>query len=268
VSRTYPNRIACLSAECADLLYRLGAWNRVAGITAYYQPPPGAAPRPVVSGFSKGSIERIARLKPDLVITFSDVQADLTAQLLRAGLPVLATNQRSIGEIEDTILLIARLVGRERQGKALLRKFRAELKPVKPRSPRRQSLVGTLNLKHRTRVYFEEWNDPLISGIAWVGELIERAGGSDVFAELACRRRAPDRVVTAAEVIRRNPQVIIASWCGKPADLRRIAARPGWDRIDAVRNGRLHEIPARYILQPGYPLIVGYRELKRIVHKH
>jgi len=248
---TSPRRIVCLSAEAADWLQRLGAWDRVAGVTAYYQSPPSAARKPKVSGFSKANLTQIARLDPDLVITFSDVQADLSAQLLRLGFPVLATNQRTLEEIETTLLLISRSVGREKQGIQLIRRFRAELAPVRTR--------------RRPLVYFEEWNRPLISGISWVGELIERAGGRDIFAALARHRRAPDRVVDPAEVIAHDPQIIVASWCGKPADLASIARRPGWNRIRAVAEGRLHEIPARYILQPGYPLVAGYRELKRII---
>lgn len=248
---TTPRRIVCLSAEAADWLYRIGAWNQVAGVTAYFDAPPSATRRPKVSGFSKANLKQIVRLDPDLVITFSDVQADLSAQLLRLGFPVLATNQRTIEEIEATLLLVARAVGREASGLKLLKKFQTELAPVRTRS--------------RKLVYFEEWNQPLISGIAWVGELIERAGGRDAFEEFRDRRRAPDRVVDPNEVIRRNPDIIVASWCGKPADLAGIGDRPGWSRIRAVREAQVHEIPARYILQPGYPLVAGYRALKRLV---
>lgn len=246
-----PQRIVCLSAEAADLLCRLGAWKRVAGVTAYYQGAASVARKPKVSGFSKANVPQIVRLDPDLVITFSDVQADLTAQLLRLGFPVLATNQRTLEQIEATLLLIARAVGEEKRGIRLMKTFRSELAPVRAR--------------RRRLVYFEEWNQPLISGISWVGELIERAGGTDAFEEFRDRARAPDRVVDPAEVLRRDPEIIIASWCGKPADLGSIARRPGWNRIRAVRDGRIHEIPARYILQPGYPLVAGYRELKRII---
>jgi iron complex transport system substrate-binding protein len=248
---TRPRRIVALCAEAADWLYRLGAWDRVVGVSAYYQSPPGAARKPRVSGFSKANVPQIARLHPDLVITFSDVQADLSAQLLRLGFPVLATNQRTLAEIEATLALIARAAGEEKKGAQLLKKFQSELAPV--------------TVRRRKLVYFEEWNQPLISGIAWVGELIERAGGRDAFEEFRDRRRAPDRVVDPAEVIRRDPDIIVASWCGKPADLRGIGRRPGWSEISAVRKARVHEIPARYILQPGYPLVAGYRELKKII---
>ena len=248
-----------LSAEAADLLFRLGAWDRVAGVTAYYQSAATAARKPRVSGFSKANLPQIVRLNPDLVITFSDVQADLTAHLLRLGFPVLATNQRTLPEIEATLLLIARAVGEEKRGSALVKKFRTETAPVRLSRSHRASLW------RRPLVYFEEWNQPLISGIAWVGELIERAGGRDAFEEFHDRRRASDRVVDPAEVVRRDPEIIVASWCGKPADLGSIARRPGWGRIRAVCDGRVHEIPARYILQPGYPLVAGYRELKKII---
>jgi iron complex transport system substrate-binding protein len=244
----------CLSAEAADWLWRIGAWEKVAGVTAYFVPPPGAPPRPRVSGFSTANLERITRLKPDLVITFSDVQAPHAAELMRRGCPVLATDQRTLAETETTLAMLARLVDCEAGGEACLREFRERLAPV-------EMAVG------RPRVYFEEWNEPLIAGIAWVGELIERAGGEDLFPQMRARRSAPERVVSPEQVLRANPEIILASWCGKPVKPEAIAGRPGWRDLAAVRAGRVHEIPGADILQPGYRLVYGYEQIKRFIRR-
>jgi iron complex transport system substrate-binding protein len=245
-----PQRIVCLSAEAADWLWRLGAWDSVVGVTVYFEPPPGAAPKPCVSGFSSASLMPILQLDPDLVITFSDVQAGLAAQLISRGCPVLATNQRTLAEIDTTLALLARIVARSVAGETLLRKFRDKLAPV----------VAPLR---RPRIYFEEWNDPLITGIAWVSELIERAGGEDVFAGLRSQRAAPDRIVASEQVRRADPEIIFASWCGKPVNPVAIASRSGWNDIPAVRENRIHEIPGADILQPGFRLGRGYKQMKR-----
>ena len=251
--RTQPaQRIVCLSAEAADWLWRLGAWEQVVGITAFFQPPPAAATRPRVGGFSTARVADIVRLKPDLVITFSDVQADVTAELLRRGLAVLATNQRTLAEIESTLKLLARVVDRVDCGEKLLSEFHCRLAPAPPG-------------RRRPRVYFEEWHEPLITGIAWVSELIERAGGVDVFAEKRGARRASERVVLPETVRRADPEIIFASWCGKLVDRAAIAARPGWQRIAAVRTNRLHALPSEDILQPGVRLVAGYERLKELI---
>ncbi len=250
MSCSVPQRIVCLSAEAADWFWRLGAWDAVGGVTVYFEPPPGATPKPRVSGFSSANLTPILQLEPDLVVTFSDVQAGLAAQLVHRGCNVLATNQRTLVEIEVTLASLARLVDRAEPAAALLKDFRDRLAPVTTPS-------------HRPRVYFEEWNDPLITGIAWVSELIERAGGTDVFADFRNRRAAPDRVVTAEQVRAADPEIIFASWCGKPVDVAAIAARPGWRDITAVQERRIHEIPSADILQPGFRLVQGYEQLKR-----
>lgn len=246
-----PQRIVCLSAEAADWLWRLGAWDRVAGVTAFFPMPAGATSKPRVSGFSSARLEQIARLKPDLIITFSDVQAPLAAQLMDRGFTVLATNQRTLAEIEGTLSLLARIVDCDRAGVSLLREFRERLAP--------------LETSDRPRVYFEEWNDPLIAGIAWVSELIERAGGRDVFAELRPRGAALERVVTPGRVRWANPEIILASWCGKPVKTSAIAGRPGWNHVAAVRHDRIHEIPGEDILQPGFRLVFGYERIKELI---
>ena len=247
-----PQRIVCLSAEAADWLWRIGAWERVVGVTAFFVPPPGAPPKPRVSGFSSANLDQIIELKSDLVITFSDVQANLAAELMRSGLNVLATNQRTLAETEATLALLARGVGCEREAERRLQEFRERLEP-------------NAKSASRPRVYFEEWNDPLISGIAWVSELIERAGGEDIFPELRAKRSAPERVVSPEQVLHANPDIILASWCGKPVKAAAIASRPGWKDLAAVRQGRICDIASADILQPGWRLIHGYERLKSII---
>jgi iron complex transport system substrate-binding protein len=247
-----PQRIVCLSAEAADWLWRIGAWENIVGVTVYFTQPANAPPKPRVSGFSSANLDEITKLNPDLIITFSDVQTKLAAELIQRGFSVLATNQRTLMEIENTLALLARIVNRECEGENLLTEFRKRLAPVK-------------NVAHRPRVYFEEWNAPLISGIAWVSELIERAGGEDIFANLRIKRAAPERVVSAEQVWRANPELIFASWCGEPVQADEIAARPGWENMVAVREKRIHEMPGEDILQPGFRLVHGYEHMKRLL---
>jgi iron complex transport system substrate-binding protein len=246
-----PQRIVCLSAEAADWLWRLGVWETVAGVTAFFRQPPEVSVKPRVSGFSSANLDQIARLDPDLVITFSDVQAQLAAELIQRGHAVLATNQRTLAEIETTLVLIARVVDREAEGAGLLNEFRRQLAPVE-------------NAVHRPRVYFEEWNDPLVSGISWVGELMERAGGRDIFPELKSKRAAKERVVLPEHVCQGDPEIIFASWCGEPVQIGQIAARPGWENIAAVRQNRIYEIPSEDILQSGFRLTRGYAQMKQV----
>ncbi|HXS67824.1 MAG TPA: ABC transporter substrate-binding protein [Candidatus Polarisedimenticolia bacterium] len=247
-----PERIVCLSAEAADWLWRIGAWGHVAGVTAFFEQPAGLPMKPRVSGFSTARMKEIEALNPDLVITFSDVQAELAAELLKQGFSVLATNQRTLAETEATLALLGRVVRREAGSERLLAEFRERLAPV-------------ADVGRRPRVYFEEWNEPLVSGIGWVGELIERAGGVDVFAELRSKRAARERVVSPEQVCRANPEIIFASWCGKPVNRARISSRPGWQDIAAVRAGQIHEIPGKDILQPGFRLVRGYEQIKEFI---
>ena len=225
---TTPQRIVCLSAEVADWLWRIGAWDRVAGVTSYFAQPADVPLKPRVSGFSSANLHQITQLNPDLVISFSDVQAGITGALVSRGIPVLATNQRTLADIEAALGLLARVVGCEAVGERLLREFHEKLAPFTVNQP-------------RPRVYFEEWNAPLITGIAWVGELIERAGGQNVFGELHKKSAASDRIVTFESVVQANPEIIFASWCGKPVCPNEIAARPGWENITAIREKRVYE---------------------------
>ncbi len=251
----FPSRIVCLSAEAVEILCRIGCEGRIAGITRYAATLPGMRGKPLIGGFSDTDCDQIDTLKPDLIITFSDVQAEAARELIRRGHPVLATNQRSLEEVFDTILLIGRVVGHESKAQKLADEMRAEIFGKTPRRKKR----------NRPKVYFEEWDEPMISGIRWVGELIEAAGGEDIFSGLRETPRAPDRVVTNEEIIRRAPDIIVASWCGKKADFEAIRARPGWDAIPAVRNGRVHEIKSPHILQPGPGLLRGYRQIREII---
>jgi iron complex transport system substrate-binding protein len=244
-----PRRIVCLSAESADWLWRIGAWDAVVGATAFFTVPEGAEPKPRIGGFSTAQFDEIAQLQPDLIIAYSDVQAPLLAELMRRGLAVLGTNQRTLAEIESTLMLLGRIVGHEPEAARWLKEFHRRLVPVE-------------KVKVRPRVYFEEWNDPLVSGIAWVSELIERAGGKDVFHELRTQRAAMERVVESEEVCRRNPEVILASWCGWAVRIPEIVGRQGWKHIAAVQKKRIYEIHSSQILQPGFRLVEGYERIR------
>jgi iron complex transport system substrate-binding protein len=243
-------RIICLSAETADICARLGAWDDVVAVSAYASQA-GLSPRPVISGFSSANAERIAAFSPDLVITFSDVQADIAAQLIRAGCNVLATNQRTLRGIAETIRLIGGATGRAARADALASQFTIDLETLRTETPL------------HPRVYFEEWPDPMISAIGWVGELIELCGAVDVFAA----RRGPasrDRTVTIEGVIAADPDIIIASWCGKPVDIATIQGRPGFAAIRALNRSQIHAIDSDLLLQPGPRVLEGAREMRRI----
>lgn len=244
-------RIVCLSAEAADICARLGAWDDVVAVSAFASQA-GLAPRPVIGGFSNTDCERVSGLRPDLVICFSDVQADVAAQLVRRGCTVLATNQRTLAEIAGTIHLIGGAIGRASTAERLAAEFRDQLVSLK-------NVAGP-----QPRVYFEEWPDPLVSGIGWVGELIEHCGGVDIFA--ARRGRASrERAVTPNEVIAGNPDIIVASWCGKRVDIPAIRARSGFSNIRAVQRDQIHAVDSDLLLQPGPRVLEGGRELRRIL---
>ena len=250
-----PRRIVCLTEEPTEILHLLGEERRIVGISAWTERPPDAKAKfPVVSAFTGGSVEKIAALEPDLVVGFSDVQADLAATLIRAQLPVLIFNQRSVAEILDVILVLGRIVGAGAKAEALVEGYRARLDAV------RAATAG----RPRPRVYFEEWPDPMISAIRWVSELINIAGGENVFDACSHGSLAKERFIEPDDVIAAQPDVIFASWCGKPVDTDEIRQRPGWDEIPAVRTGRIHEIPSATILQPGPGALTdGVAELAR-----
>ena len=238
-----PERIVCLTEETTETLYLLGEQHRIVGISGYtVRPPEARKEKPRVSAFITADIPKITALKPDLVLTFSDLQADIVAALIRESIPVHAFNQRTVPEILDMIRTLGALVGAGERAAALAGGLADNIERARAGAARR-----TL----RPRIYFEEWDDPMISAIAWVSELICIAGGIDVFAELAVCKSAKDRIVPPAEIIRRAPDIIIGSWCGRKFAPHKVATRPGFDSIPAVRNGRLHEIKSALILQPG-----------------
>jgi iron complex transport system substrate-binding protein len=223
-------------------LYLLGEGHRVVGISGYTLRPPEARQKPKVSSFISARFDKIEALEPDLILTFSDLQADIAAELIRRGLPVCAFNQRSVAEIFQMIRVLAGLIGCEAKGCRLADDLEHGMDDIR----RAARAFPT-----RPRVFFEEWDDPLISGIQWVEELVEIAGGEPIFPELRAKRLAKDRIVQADEVARRNPEVILASWCGKKVRKSVISSRSGWSEVQAVQDGHIYEIPSTYILQPG-----------------
>ncbi len=238
-----PTRIVCLTEEPTEILCALGEAERIVGISAYTVRPQGIRDtKPIVSAFINGSVTKIKALKPDLVVGFSDIQSDLAAKLIKAHLPVLIFNQRSVDEILEVIGTLGRIVNAPKKAHELVDGYRQRLERIEGLSR---------HLNHRPRIYFEEWDDPMISGIQWVSELIEIAGGQDVFHHLANCKGAMDRVVTREQVARSEPDIVMASWCGKPVDVEQIKARDGFSRIPAVINNRIYEIDPCIILQPG-----------------
>ncbi len=239
-----PQRIVCLTEETTEWLYLLGEQHRIVGISGYTVRPEGVRQaHPRVSTFLDGKIEQIINLKPDLVIGFSDMQAELANKLIRAGLQVLITNQRSIEEIFDTLRLVAGMVGASKKGDAWEAKTKADHQAMRLVS---QSWHGL------PKVYFEEWDEPMISAIQWVSELIGIAGGVDVFPELALQSLGKNRVIAdPLEPARRAPDVIVGSWCGKKFRPEKVSAREGWQNVPAVQNSDLFEIKSCNILQPG-----------------
>jgi iron complex transport system substrate-binding protein len=253
----FPQRIVCLTAEMTEIAYLLGAGDRVVGVPGTARRPPEVCEKPKVGGFTSFRVDKILALEPDLVLAFSDLQAEVARDLIRAGVTVLCTNQRSVDGVLGTILLVGGALGREADARAVIQDMRDEIRQIREFS-------GVW--PNRPRVYFEEWPDPLIAGIRWVSEIIELAGGRDVFPELRAQPAAAGRVVDPTEVVRRDPEIILASWCGKRVDVDAIRARPGWAATSAVRHGRVYELPGSDILSPGPSLMVGLRHVHEIVH--
>jgi iron complex transport system substrate-binding protein len=253
----YPERIVCLTEETTETLYLLGQGYRVVGVSGYTVRPPEARHKPKVSAFINAKYDKIEALKPDLVLAFSDLQADLAAELVRRGVNVVVFNQRSVAEILQMVAMLGGLVGCQHEAERLADGLAADLDRIRESAAR---------FPVRLRVFFEEWDDPLISGIRWVEELVEIAGGAPIFPELAAAGLAKNRIVDPAEVARRDPQVIFASWCGKKVKKTTIQSRPGWDAVSAVRAGRIFEIKSTYILQPGpASLTEGVRQLHEVL---
>lgn len=236
-----PERIVCLTEETVETLYLLGAEDRIAGVTGYaVRPARVRREKPRVGAFTSADIDKIMALDPDLVLTFSDLQADIAAGLIRRGVAVHAFNQRGIAGILAMIRSLGALVDRAGAAEALVTRLERRIAAARAGAPARAP-----------RVYFEEWDDPLITGIGWVSEMIEAAGGTDCFSHLRHAQGARERIIRPEQVIEAAPELIIASWCGKKLRAEKIAARPGWGTIPAVAAGRIREIKAPLILQPG-----------------
>jgi iron complex transport system substrate-binding protein len=255
----FPSRIVCLTEETTETLYLLGEGDRVAGISGYTVRPPEARQKPKISSFLHARFEKIEALEPDLILAFSDLQAEITTELVKRGHSVFTFNQRSVAEILQMITMLGGIVGVPEKAERLATTLIAGLDEIR---------TATASLPRRPRVYFEEWDDPLISGIQWTEELIEIAGGDPVFPEYRRASLAKDRIVTSEQVIARAPDLIIGSWCGKPVRPERIKARAGWDAIPAVRDGQIYEVKSTYILQPGpAALTEGVKQLAAIVRQ-
>jgi len=235
-----PRRLICLTEETVETLYLLGEQDRIVGVSGYAVRPPEVRSKPRVSAFTSARLDKILALAPDLVLAFSDLQADIVAELAKAGVAVHLFNQRDLAGIYAMIRTVGALIGESDKAERLARSLETRVAEV----------AGAAR-GSRPRVYFEEWNDPMISAIGWVSELIEIAGGEDVFAHLRGAAAAKDRIVTSADVIAARPDVILASWCGRKVVPRQIIERPGWESLPAVASGRIVEIKSPIILQPG-----------------
>jgi iron complex transport system substrate-binding protein len=254
-----PRRIVCLTEEPTEVLYAIGEQDRIVGISGFtVRPPRARKEKPKVSAFTSAKIGEILKLEPDFVVGFSDIQADIARELIAAGVEVWISNHRSVAGIIDYIRRLGALVGAAQESEALARRAAQHIAQVETAASR---------FARRPRVYFEEWDEPMISGIRWVAELVRIAGGDDIFPERAEKSLARDRILAdPAEVIDRSPDIIFGSWCGKKFRPERVAARAGWNTIPAVRDGQLHEVKSPIILQPGpAALFDGLDEMHRVI---
>ena len=238
-----PRRIVCLTEETTETLYLLGEQERIVGISAFtVRPPEAKAEKPVVSQFVRAKIDEIEALRPDLILAFSDIQADICADLIKRGLPVHCFNQRTVSGIVEMIRLLGRMIGAAEKAADLARRLEGNMSRARDTANK---------LPFRPRVFFEEWTDPIITGIRWVSEIIEIVGGIDCFADKALMSLAEDRTVTPQEVIDRNPDLYLASWCGNAFRPQQATARQGFADASFTQDGRMFEIPSSIILQPG-----------------
>ena len=254
-----PQRIVCLTEETTEWLYLLGEQARIVGISGYtVRPRRAREEKPKVSAFLSAKIDKILDLQPDCVFGFSDLQADIASELVKRGVQVTIFNQRSVEEIFSMLYQVAAMVGRAEEGLKLLEGIRARLLAID---------VAGRALPRRPRVFFEEWDEPHISAIRWVSQLVGIAGGDDIFPELARQSLGKDRIVAdAGEIVRRNPDIVIGSWCGKKFRAEKVAARAGWESVNAVREGQLFEIKSADILQPGPAALTdGVEQLHRTI---
>lgn len=259
MSGSYPERIVCMTEETTETLYALGEEARIVGISGFtVRPPRARKEKPKVSAFTSAKIDRILALEPDLVLGFSDLQADIAAELIRKGVAVHVFNHRSVAGILGMIRVLGGMIGCEARAQDYAGELERGLERLRAR---------TAEHARRPRVYFEEWDEPRISGIRWVSELIGIAGGEDCFPELAAEPLGKDRIVADdAEIIARRPDIVIGSWCGKKFRPERVAGREGWGAVPAVVDGELHEVKSALILQPGPAAVTdGVGELVRII---
>ena len=254
-----PQRIVCLTEETTEWLYLLGEESRIVGISGYtVRPRRAREEKPKVSAFLSAKIDKILALEPDCVFGFSDLQADIARELIKQGVQVTVFNQRSVASIFSMLYQVAAMVGQAEKGLALMQTMRARLLEI---------AAAAQLLPRRPRVYFEEWDEPHISAIRWVSELVGIAGGDDCFAELSVKSLGKNRIIAdGAEIVKRNPDIIIGSWCGKKFRAEKVAARPGWQDVNAVRDGQLFEVKSPDILQPGPAALTdGVEHLHRII---
>ncbi len=252
-----PRRIVCLTEEPTEVLYALGEQDRIVGISGFtVRPPRARKEKPKVSAFTSAKIGEILKLEPDFVVGFSDIQADIAAELIRHGIEVWISNHRSVEGIVDYVRRLGALVGCAAKADAYADGLQRGLDAI---------AAEAATLPRRPKVYFEEWDEPRISGIRWVAELVRIAGGDDIFPELAAQSLARHRILADdAQIIARAPDIVFGSWCGKKFQPGRVAARPGWENVPAVRDGELHEIKSPIILQPGPAALTdGVREMQR-----
>ena len=255
----FPQRIVCLTEEPTEVLYALGEDHRIVGISGFtVRPPRARKEKPKVSAFISAKTGEILKLEPDLAIGFSDIQADLARDLIKAGVEVWISNHRSVDGILAYIRRLGAMVGAHEKAEAYAQRAERHIADIR---------AAVARLPRRPKVYFEEWDEPLITGIRWVAEIIGIAGGDDCFPELAREPLAKQRILpNGDEVVRRAPDIILGSWCGKRFRPEKVTARPGWDTIPAVRHGDLHEIKSPIILQPGpAALFDGLDEIHRII---
>jgi iron complex transport system substrate-binding protein len=261
MSSPYPERIVCLTEEPTEVLYALGEQDRIVGISGFtVRPARARKEKPRISAFSSAKIERILDLRPDLVVGFSDIQADIARELIKAGVEVWISNHRSVEGILSYVRRLGAMVGAADRAHRYALQLEDRMEQLRQRS----SLFA-----RRPRVYFEEWDDPMITGIRWVSELITIAGGADIFPERATCSLAKDRILAdSAEIIRRAPEIILGSWCGKRFRPEIVADRSGWCDVPAVRDRELHEIKPPLILQPGPAALTdGLDTIHRVIRR-
>ena len=255
----FPNRIICLTEETTEILYELGAEDLIVGISGYtVRPKRARREKPRVSAFSSAKIDKIIELKPDLVLGFSDIQSDICSELIKKGINVLCFNQRSVEEILNVINLLGRIINQADKAENYVKKIKIKL----------DQISGSSNkLQVKPKVYFEEWNDPLITGLKWVSELINIAGGEDIFYKKSLNELAKDRIISKEDVIKGNPDIIIGSWCGKKVNFDQIRNRKGWNKVNAIKYDKIYEIKSPLILQPGPAALTdGLDEIVKILN--